>query len=152
MIPISHAAIFFSRTQAIGQVIAGLNVQASMGTGFLLVLGMSGSGKSSLVQAGVLPLLTQPGLIEGVGLWRVVLMRPGHGRGSYTSAGSPVAFKYSARNATHFDVSPGRLSVGMQTTARSRSLNSGSLRSISSITCVFSASPLMVSLLGSCFL
>ena len=36
----------------------------------MLVVGASGSGKSSLVRAGVLPLLTQPETIEGVGLWR----------------------------------------------------------------------------------
>jgi hypothetical protein len=35
------------------------------------------SGKSSLVRAGVLPLLTQPGTIEGVGLWRWSTTRPG---------------------------------------------------------------------------
>jgi hypothetical protein len=35
-----------------------------------LVTGASGSGKSSLVRAGVLPKLTEPGVIEGVSLWR----------------------------------------------------------------------------------
>ena len=46
---------------------------------FVLVVGASGSGKSSLVRAGVLPLLTQPGTIEGVGLWRWSVTRPGAG-------------------------------------------------------------------------
>jgi WD40 repeat protein len=44
-------------------------------------LGASGSGKSSLVRAGVLPLLTQPETIEGVGLWRWAVTRPGAGGG-----------------------------------------------------------------------
>ncbi len=46
---------------------------------FVLVVGASGSGKSSLVRAGVLPLLTQPETIEGVGLWRWSVTRPGAG-------------------------------------------------------------------------
>ena len=46
---------------------------------FVLVVGASGSGKSSLVRAGVLPLLTQPETIEGVGLWRWAVTRPGAG-------------------------------------------------------------------------
>jgi len=46
---------------------------------FVLVVGASGSGKSSLVRAGVLPLLTQPETIEGVGLWRWSITRPGAG-------------------------------------------------------------------------
>jgi ABC-type glutathione transport system ATPase component len=43
----------------------------------VLILGASGSGKSSLAMAGVLPLLVKPGTIEGVGLWRRVVFRPG---------------------------------------------------------------------------
>src|SRR5690606_31519989 len=38
--------------------------------------GMSGGGKSSLARAGVLPMLTQPGVIEGVGRWRRAVFRP----------------------------------------------------------------------------
>jgi hypothetical protein len=45
----------------------------------VLVVGASGSGKSSLVRAGVLPLLTQPETIEGVALWRRSLTTPGAG-------------------------------------------------------------------------
>ena len=45
----------------------------------MLVVGASGSGKSSLVRAGVLPLLTQPETIEGIGLWRWSVTRPGAG-------------------------------------------------------------------------
>ena len=47
--------------------------------GLLCCGGPSGSGKSSLVRAGVLPLLTQPGTIEGIGLWRRAVTRPGAG-------------------------------------------------------------------------
>jgi len=50
---------------------------AESGKAFLLVLGASGSGKSSLVKAGVLPNLTAPGVVGGVEVWRRVIFRPG---------------------------------------------------------------------------
>jgi tetratricopeptide (TPR) repeat protein len=54
-----------------------LRSKAAQGRPFVLILGASGSGKSSLAMAGVLPLLVKPGTIEGVGLWRRVVFRPG---------------------------------------------------------------------------
>jgi energy-coupling factor transporter ATP-binding protein EcfA2 len=46
-------------------------------TRFLAVVGTSGSGKSSLVRAGLLPAL-QGGLMAGAGSdWRIAIMRPG---------------------------------------------------------------------------
>jgi WD40 repeat protein/tetratricopeptide (TPR) repeat protein len=71
-----HAPIFAGRTLAIDGVLTALIQQAEGGRPFVLVLGASGSGKSSLVRAGVLPLLTEPGVIEGIGLWRRSVMRP----------------------------------------------------------------------------
>jgi tetratricopeptide (TPR) repeat protein len=83
---LEHAPIFFGRTKAVGDVLNALRVRASEGCAFVLVLGMSGGGKSSLVQAGVLPVLTQPGVIEGVGLWRHAIMRPGESSGDIFDA------------------------------------------------------------------
>src|SRR5271166_4903201 len=74
-----HAAIFHGRTKAIGEVLEALEGQARAQRPFVLVVGASGSGKSSLVRAGVLPLLTQPGTVEGVRLWRWSVTRPGAG-------------------------------------------------------------------------
>ena len=74
-----HAPIFHGRTKAIGRVLEGLEGQVRAQRPFVLIVGASGSGKSSLVRAGVLPLLTQPGTIEGVGLWRWSVTRPGAG-------------------------------------------------------------------------
>jgi len=74
-----HAPIFHGRTKAIGEALEALEAQARVQRAFVLVLGASGSGKSSLVRAGVLPLLTQPETIEGVGLWRRAVTRPGFG-------------------------------------------------------------------------
>ena len=44
---------------------------------FLLVIGASGSGKSSLLRAGLMPRLTMPGAIPEVDLWRSVVITPG---------------------------------------------------------------------------
>lgn len=72
-----HAPSFFGRTRAVSAVRELLVQQHSRGTAFLLLLGASGSGKSSLLRAGVAPTLTTPGVIEGTGLWRTAIVRPG---------------------------------------------------------------------------
>jgi len=78
-----HAPVFFGRTQAVGDLLTALRASAFAGRAFVLVVGVSGGGKSSLVRAGLLPLLVQPGVIEGVGLWRRAVMRP-------ADAGDPI--------------------------------------------------------------
>jgi len=74
-----HAPIFFGRAKAVGEVLEALDQQRKAWRRLVLIVGASGSGKSSLVRAGVLPALTQPGTIEGVGLWRRAVTRPGAG-------------------------------------------------------------------------
>ncbi|MBV9873238.1 MAG: ATP-binding protein, partial [Verrucomicrobia bacterium] len=74
-----HAPIFHGRTKEIGAVLEALETQLKEQRPFVLVVGPSGSGKSSLVRAGVLPLLTQPETVEGIGLWRRAITRPGAG-------------------------------------------------------------------------
>jgi WD40 repeat protein/serine/threonine protein kinase len=74
-----HAPIFHGRTKAIGEVLEALEAQVRAHKPFVLIIGSSGSGKSSLMRAGVLPLLTQPETIEGVELWRWAVTRPGAG-------------------------------------------------------------------------
>ena len=74
-----HAYFYYGRTKAIGEVLAALKKQAKVKKSFVLVLGPSGSGKSSLLRAGVLPLLTQGGTPVGHGPWRRLIMRPGIG-------------------------------------------------------------------------
>jgi tetratricopeptide (TPR) repeat protein len=76
----AHAEVFFGRTRAVSEVIDALREQAARGQAFVLVLGMSGCGKSSLVRAGVLPTLVQPGVVRGVRRWHKAIVRPGeHG-------------------------------------------------------------------------
>jgi energy-coupling factor transporter ATP-binding protein EcfA2 len=72
-----HFPVFHGRTKAVGEVLDALKKQGSAKKPFVLVLGANGSGKSSLVQAGVLPLLTESGTVVGVGPWRRAVTRPG---------------------------------------------------------------------------
>jgi WD domain, G-beta repeat len=57
---------------------AGPDVESNQNSSatFLLVSATSGVGKSSLIRAGVLPLLLKDGVIEGVNLWRHAVFRP----------------------------------------------------------------------------
>ena len=71
-----HANLFFGRAGAIAATKARLEQQAAAGTAFLLIYGMSGAGKSSLLRAGLLPALTESGAVEGIALWRYCLIRP----------------------------------------------------------------------------
>src|SRR6266403_310947 len=72
-----HAAIYHGRTKAVGEVLDVLKNQATAKKRFVLVVGPTGSGKSSLARAGVLPLLTL-----GDGPWRRAVTRPGAGGGA----------------------------------------------------------------------
>ena len=61
-----HASIFFGREGDIDKVLSLLRRRAEKGTASVLVVGTSGSGKSSLVQAGVIPALLRRGGPEGI--------------------------------------------------------------------------------------
>jgi hypothetical protein len=74
-----HAALYHGRTKAVWEVLDALKDQAAVKKPFVLVLGPAGSGKSSLVRAGVLPLLTQGATPLGKGPWRRAVTRPGAG-------------------------------------------------------------------------
>ena len=70
----SEAAIFFGRDQQIDDMLSKLEDHR-----FLAVVGASGSGKSSLVRAGLLPALHDGFLSTDADQWRMVVMRPGRG-------------------------------------------------------------------------
>ena len=76
-----HRAIYFGRTKAINEVLDMLRRQAAAGCPFVLVFGNSGVGKSSFLRAGVLPFLVEPGVIEGVGVWRHAIFEPSDSTG-----------------------------------------------------------------------
>ena len=76
----SHASVFFGRTREIERGVARLAEAAGRGAPFLLVVGASGTGKSSLARAGLIPRLTTPGAVESIDLWRVAQMKVGFGQ------------------------------------------------------------------------
>ncbi|HEY3184297.1 MAG TPA: TIR domain-containing protein [Gaiellaceae bacterium] len=66
-----HADLFFGRESDVQRLLEKLK-----GTRFLAVLGDSGSGKSSLVRAGLVPALRR-GALSGSDSWQIGLFRPG---------------------------------------------------------------------------
>ena len=75
-----HQAIYFGRSEAMGDLMRRIReIEGSAATEpvarLLLVQGMSGSGKTSLFKAGLLPLLElRP--VEGIAEWITVLLHP----------------------------------------------------------------------------
>jgi WD40 repeat protein/class 3 adenylate cyclase len=65
------ADYFFGRERLVAELVARL-----VGAGFLGIVGPSGSGKSSVLRAGLLPALAS-GVLPGSERWRRVLIRPG---------------------------------------------------------------------------
>jgi cellulose biosynthesis protein BcsQ len=72
-----HAPVFFGRSRQVEQIRARLIELHASGYPFLLLLGASGSGKTSLVRAGLVPRLLAPGAVPEVDLWRrAIVIRP----------------------------------------------------------------------------
>lgn len=71
-----HSPVFFGRTRARNELRDLLSRQIGRGQAFVLVLGASGSGKSSVVRAGLLADLKLPGMIARVALCRHAVLRP----------------------------------------------------------------------------
>lgn len=71
-----HAPVFFGRSRDITRGVDAMKDAAARGSPFMLIVGASGSGKSSLALAGLVPRLTTPGVVPSVDIWRVAVMRP----------------------------------------------------------------------------
>ena len=65
------AGYFFGRERLVAELVARV-----VGAGFLGIVGPSGSGKSSVLRAGLIPALAS-GVLPGSEGWRRVLLRPG---------------------------------------------------------------------------
>ncbi|MFT5501057.1 MAG: WD40 repeat protein/class 3 adenylate cyclase, partial [Woeseiaceae bacterium] len=74
-----HSEFFYGRSSAITSTKERLERQAEYGKAFLLIYGMSGTGKSSLMRAGLLPTLVNSDHDEGIALRRYCLFRPSEG-------------------------------------------------------------------------
>lgn len=77
-----HAAVFFGREDEIVAVRQLLREQARRGCAFVLIAGASGSGKSSLVRAGVLPSVAAHEIDNEVSGWRTAIFTPAEGGGN----------------------------------------------------------------------
>jgi tetratricopeptide (TPR) repeat protein len=71
-----HAPVFFGRSHDTTRAVDLWRDAGQRNSPYLLVIGASGSGKSSLARAGLVPRLTTPGVIREVDVWRVAVMRP----------------------------------------------------------------------------
>ncbi len=107
-----EADLFFGRDRQSDELVRRLASRR-----FLAVVGTSGSGKSSLVRAGLLPSL-QGGFMAGAGAhWRMALMRP---------QDDPIGFLARAIVETgalaHLDIAPPAATGVVETTLRRSSL------------------------------
>ena len=69
---VDESHLFFGREGQIDEILKRLRQHQ-----FLAVVGTSGSGKSSLVRAGLLPALHSGLMVQAGSSWRVAVMRPG---------------------------------------------------------------------------
>lgn len=90
----SHSAIYFGRDRKVTRAIEQLQTvakpqnairSAPRSIPFLLIVGESGAGKSSLMRAGLAPRLTAPGVVPAVGLWRTAIVRIGDDQDPFVS-------------------------------------------------------------------
>ncbi len=115
--------VFFGRSQALGELIqriAAVEIAAQPGESrsrLLLIQGMSGSGKTSLVCAGLLPLLRHRP-IEGIATWFSLSLRPSDIDGAQPDAGPLGALAARLRTALpaveRVGVSSGRLATELR--------------------------------------
>ena len=70
--PVMQNHLFFGRDDQIYELLSRLRRRR-----FTAVVGSSGTGKSSLVRAGLLPALESGFMVEEPGGWRIAVMRPG---------------------------------------------------------------------------
>ena len=97
-----HATVYFGRdrkvTRAIEQLQSVARPQSDMRSApsnvpFLLIVGESGAGKSSLMRAGLAPRLTAPGVVPTVDLWRTALVRVGDDRNPFLTLANALFVK-----------------------------------------------------------
>jgi formylglycine-generating enzyme required for sulfatase activity len=104
---LEHSPIFFGRTRARNELRELLSRQVERGSAFVLVVGASGAGKSSVVKAGLLPDLKLQGMIGRVALVRHAIFRPSDGEGDLAGKLAAAVMANDALPelaALHYDV------------------------------------------------
>jgi hypothetical protein len=86
-----EAVLFFGREQHTSALVRRLEQN-----GFVAVVGVSGSGKSSLVRAGLIPALRRGSMASSGSRWRIVVTRP---------AGAPLSNLAASLQEADFDPS-----------------------------------------------
>ena len=74
----AHARVFYGRARDVARAVDRLKAAAERKTPFLLIVGASGCGKSSLARAGLVPRLIMSGVVSAVDQWRVAVMQVGN--------------------------------------------------------------------------
>jgi eukaryotic-like serine/threonine-protein kinase len=89
-----QSRVYFGRDRKVGRALDELvrAAKRERGRPFLLVVGPSGSGKSSLVRAGLVPRLTAAGTVPEVDLWRIAVMRPAGGATPFAAVAEALFF------------------------------------------------------------
>jgi WD40 repeat protein len=94
---VEHSPIFFGRRGHVERTRARLLASAMTGKPFLLVTGASGSGKSSLVRAGLIPRLAQLGGLSTLGAaLRWAIVTPGQIAGNWAQGMAKALFEKTA--------------------------------------------------------
>jgi DNA-binding winged helix-turn-helix (wHTH) protein len=74
-----QASVFFGRDRALAKLFEAIERQLRTELHFVLIVGASGSGKSSLLQAGLVPALLRQGGVDGCQALAVASFTPGPG-------------------------------------------------------------------------
>lgn len=97
---VEHAPIFFGRRREVERTRARLIACATAGSPFLLITGASGSGKSSLARAGLIPRLRQVGALSTLGVaLRYAIITPGQIAGDWAGGVARALFENTAIGA-----------------------------------------------------
>ncbi len=93
--------MFFGRDRKVTRALEELfgARKRERGRPFLLVVGASGAGKSSLVRAGLAPRLTALGVAPEIDGWRVAVMRPGGAGAAYAALANALFFNPASKEA-----------------------------------------------------
>jgi hypothetical protein len=109
----AESFLFFGRQVQTNELLRRLSARR-----MLAVIGTSGSGKSSLVRAGLLPALYRGHLAGAGSTWRIAVMRPGGGPLDKLADSLVEAELFDEADRRHVRETIGRTSLGLVDTVR----------------------------------